>query len=163
MGLFDSLAKFGSDLVEHTQRQNSRQLREQSNAIRAITGEEPKIGIKTLREWEVSWEYIGILENLENITNSVGIYRARLNGEIVYIGRAIEYDNGGLRKRLSDYTRKSDSARTHESGQNMHQNANSLHIEIKITGTDENAANVARKLEQYFIGKDSPAWNKMYK
>lgn len=34
----------------------------------------------------------------------------------MYVGRAIELNNGGFRKRLSDYSRGSDSARNHKSG-----------------------------------------------
>jgi len=100
---------------------------------------------------------------LSNLSNSVGLYKAELGGKVVYIGRAVEYSNGGLRKRLSDYTRESDSSRKHTSGQLMNQHASQLSVDILITGSDSDAVEVAKKLEQYFIGIYSPEWNKMFK
>lgn len=165
MGFFDTLAKIGSAAVEHAQKEQARQMKDYAKSDTSSGKEEPKIGGKTIREWERSWDYLGTLSNanLSHLSSSVGLYKAKLKGKIVYIGRAVEYGNGGLRKRLSDYTRDSDSSRKHKSGQLMHQNANDLEIEVLITGSNEIAAETAKKLEQYFIGSHSPEWNKMFK
>jgi hypothetical protein len=72
----------------------------------------------------------------------------------------VEYDNGGLRKRLSDYTRESDSSRKHASGRLMHEHTGQLQMEVLITGGDTAAVEVAKKLEVYFVGLHSPEWNK---
>lgn len=77
----------------------------------------------TLSQWDSRWIYLGTLsslslENLQTYNKSIGLYKAEMNGEITYLGRAIEYNNGGFRKRLRDYVRNSDSARTHGSGKN---------------------------------------------
>jgi len=164
MGFFDTLAKVGSSMVEQAQKQQARQMKEYSKKA-AKEGTDPKFGGKTLREWEGSWEYLGTLSsvNLSHLSSSVGLYRAKLGGKVVYIGRAVEYSNGGLRKRLSDYTRDSDSARKHKSGQLMNQHSSELSIDVLITGSDSGAVSIAKKLEQYFIGSSSPEWNKMFK
>lgn len=91
---------------------------------------------------QLSWKYIGILDNIDasHLRHVVGLYKAVLNGKIVYIGRAVEYNNGGLKKRLADYTRDSDSARKHKSGQLMHQNASDLKMYFMITGSDSESS-----------------------
>ena len=165
MGFFDTLAKVGGAMVEQAQKKQTKMMKEASKQARKEGKPEPSIGGKTLREWEHKWEYLGTLSNasIGHLSNSVGLYRAKLNGKIVYLGRAIEHSNGGLRKRLSDYTRDSNSGRTHKSGQKMHKHASELSIDILITGSDSNAAGTASKLEKYFIGLYSPEWNKMLK
>lgn len=119
------------------------------------------IGDKTLEQWERSWQSIGTLcsLNLTPYNHSVGVYRARLGGQVVYIGRAVEWNNGGFRKRLSDYTRDSESARHHGSGQKMYLNRNNLQIDIIITGSDEKGAEIAKDLEMRLIIKYTPEWN----
>ncbi|MDX2322404.1 MAG: hypothetical protein QNK26_17605 [Moritella sp.] len=120
------------------------------------------IGGKSISQWEGCWKPIGILSNA-NFTpynKSVGLYRAKLGGRVVYIGRALESSNGGFRKRLSDYRRKSDSARKHGSGQKMNLHNDQLQIDILVTGGNESAADVAKKLEVLLVGKYKPEWNK---
>lgn len=99
--------------------------------------------------------------NLTQYNKNVGLYRARLGGRIVYIGKAIEWNNGGFRKRLSDYTRESSSARKHGSGQKMYAHRNELVIELLIVGGDAKAAEITPKLEALMIGKYNPEWNKV--
>lgn len=85
---------------------------------------------------EYYWEIIGKLnaiipgKNLEN----VGVYKAIINTELKYIGVEKEYNNGGLAKRLRDYTRSSNSARKSNSGILMHGNAHIIDIYIIKTG-----------------------------
>lgn len=117
---------------------------------------------KTINQWESTWQPLGILSDVElaPFNNSVGLYRAKLNGRVVYIGRAVEYSNGGFRKRLSDYRRRSDSARKHSSGQKMNAHSEQLHIDILVTGSDAAGADIAKKLEILLVGKYKPEWNK---
>lgn len=112
----------------------------------------------------LNWSYIGTLDNVANndLRHVVGLYKAVLNGKTVYIGRAVEYSNGGLKKRLADYTRQSDSARKHKSGQLMHQNASDLKMYVMVTGSDSEAANRARELETEMINRYRPEWNVQY-
>lgn len=112
----------------------------------------------------LNWIYIGTLDNVANndLRHVVGLYKAVLNGKTVYIGRAVEYSNGGLKKRLADYTRQSDSARKHKSGQLMHQNASDLKMYVMVTGSDSEAANRARELETEMINRYRPEWNVQY-
>ena len=81
----------------------------------------------------------------------------------MYIGRAVELNNGGFRKRLSDYRRDSDSARRHKSGSTIYENLDSISVDVLVVGTDQDAIEVTKKLEGPFIQKYQPPWNKMLK
>ena len=84
-----------------------------------------------------------------------------VNGNTKYVGRAIELHNGGFRKRLSDYRRQSNSARTHSSGRTINENLDRIRTYILIVGDDENAVEVTKQLEGKFIAKYRPEWNRM--
>jgi excinuclease UvrABC nuclease subunit len=115
-----------------------------------------------LKGWEPRWQSIGLLTiaNLSSINAYVGVHRAKLNGQLMYIRRAIEWNNGGFRKRLSDYIRNSDSARKHRSGSLIHKHRHELYID---TDKKAEAAAVADNLESALIEKYNPPWNKMRK
>jgi hypothetical protein len=134
-----------------------------SNLYQQASQANTRIAGRTIQEWDQQWRYAGILSsiNLTEYNKYVGLYRARLGGRIVYIGKAIEWNNGGFRKRLSDYTRESNSARKHGSGQKMYAHRNELVIELLIVGNDAKAAEVTPKLEALMVGKYNPEWNKV--
>lgn len=119
-------------------------------------------GGKTIEEWNHEWECIGPLKscNLTPYNRCVGLYRMVIGGETKYVGRAIELNNGGFRKRLSDYRRESDSARKHNSGSTIHQHIDEIQVYLLIVGNDQEAVNVTRKLEGLFIALYKPEWNR---
>ncbi|MCR5456940.1 MAG: hypothetical protein K6F14_02565 [Clostridiales bacterium] len=76
------------------------------------------------------------LEELSSFTHSIGLYIMTCRGVPVYIGRAIEFNNGGLRKRIRDYQR---GANTHSSGKWIQEHQDDLKlyiIELGHTGED---------------------------
>jgi len=165
MSFWKTLAKIGNAVIEEGRKQQSKQMRNGSRNASTGRTEVPTIGGRTLREWEREWQYAGCLDSIDlsPYSSYVGLYKAELDGKVMYVGRAIEYSNGGIRKRLSDYTRESDSARKHTSGRLMHAHAADLEIYVLLVGRDEEAAGTTRKLERYFIGKYSPEWNKVFR
>lgn len=118
-----------------------------------------------INEYERQWKCIGKLAtaNLNPYNHCVGLYKHVINGRIMYIGRAIELNNGGFRKRLSDYRRYSDSARKHKSGQIIHENLNNIITYILIVGNNQEAIIRTKQLEVEFIRKYRPPWNEDYK
>jgi hypothetical protein len=156
MSFFKGLLKFAGEVVQRTVHQAAQQAYSKSRSV--------EFGGYTLDEWDRQWQYIGVLETAElsDWNRSVGLYRARLNGEIMYVGRAVEWNNGGFRKRLSDYRRDSESGRKHGSGQKMYAHRDQLQIEILVIGEGADAADVAKKLEPLFVGKYKPEWNVMF-
>ena len=126
-----------------------------------------KLGGKTVDQWDRTERGIGVLGNLQgnlsNLSGYVGIYKAYYNGELVYIGRAVEYANGGFRKRLTDYVRESDSGRGTGSSSKMHEHRNQIRIGVIVVGDDYEAAQITKKLEVMLIGKYRPKWNVQFK
>lgn len=137
-----------------------------SNSFDQMQGEK-KYGGFTLDQWDKRWIRLGNLEdltieNLKPYNKSIGLYKATENGTVKYIGRAIEYNNGGFRKRLRDYVRPSDSGRKHQSGQRMNSNAENLVISILIVGNSVAQVETVKELEKTMIqryGNVSEIWN----
>jgi len=154
--------------AEASKRQAELDKRKQSSSQQySYSDDEPKIGGFTLDQWDKRWMRLGKLEdltieNLKPYNKSIGLYKATENGTVKYIGRAIEYNNGGFRKRLRDYVRPSDSGRKHQSGQSMNANAENLVIFILIVGNSAAQVETVKQLEKVMIqhyGSVSEIWN----
>lgn len=117
---------------------------------------------KTIAQWDQEWGYIGYLKeaDLSTYNHSVGLYRHVVGDRTMYIGKATELGNGGLRKRLSDYRRDSGSARGYQSGQTIYEHLNEIETYVLVVGNTTEAVDVTRKLEGHFISKYNPPWNK---
>lgn len=114
-------------------------------------------------EWDRKWKCIGSLKtvSLTPYNHSVGIYRHVINGKTMYIGRAIELNNGGFRKRLSDYRRPSRSARKHTSGQLIYEHLSEITTYILDAGSSPESVGATKQLERAFVRRYDPPWNKM--
>jgi len=136
-----------------------------SQGISKTQGSANRIGGKSIEEWDREWISIGMLKtaDLSPYSHYVGLYRHVINGRTMYVGRAIEWNNGGFRKRLSDYRRESNSARTHTSGRLIHEHLDEIRTYLLIVGSDAEAAEVTKQLEGRFIAKYGSPWNKMLK
>ena len=121
-------------------------------------------GGKTVSEWDCEWQYIGKLKdaNLTPYNSCVGLYRHVVNGTTKYVGRAIELNNGGFRKRLSDYRRESNSARKHASGRTIYENLDRIETYILVVGNTQEAVEITKKLEGEFVRRYNPEWNKQF-
>lgn len=119
-------------------------------------------GGKSVSEWDCEWKSIGKLKdaNLTPYNNCVGLYRHVVNGKTKYVGRAIELNNGGFRKRLSDYRRESNSARKHSSGRIIYEHLDEITTYILVVGYTQEAVEITKKLEGEFVRKYNPEWNK---
>ncbi len=92
-------------------------------------------------------------EDRAKYNNECGVYRMmdKTTGETVYVGRAVEHNNGGFRKRVADYTRESDTGRKHKSGQYIYEHKDNLMVQFKSTGTGKEGADKAKQLEKQTI------------
>jgi len=120
-----------------------------------------KKGNNSFREWNEKWKEIGYLKdaNLKPYNKDVGLYRLKLDNRVVYIGRATELNNGGIRKRLSDYRRDNDSARNYKSGRKINNNIDNIIADILVVGNTEEAISITISLEDKFIKHYNPLWN----
>ena len=119
----------------------------------------------SLSEWDRKWVCIGPLKtaNLTPYNHCVGLYRHVINGETVYVGRAIELNDGGFRKRLSDYRRESDSGRIHTSGRLINQNLSKITTYVLVVGDTKEDVETTKELEKLFVKKYNPKWNIQFK
>lgn len=111
----------------------------------------------------LAWIPLGLLTetttDFSAYSKDIGIYRAILHDRVVYIGKATELNNGGLRKRLRDYTRSSPSARNYPAGQLMHDNRNEIQIEIIVFNRSLESIPQVESLEAQLIREMKPVWN----
>jgi hypothetical protein len=110
---------------------------------------------------EREWKKIGFLDEstsyFEIYNKDMCLYKATLNNELVYIGSGVEFGNGGITKRLRDFTRKSDSARKTDAEKLMNKNQSNIEIEIfKVNGVKKD---FQIKLKKYLIKSLQPKWN----
>lgn len=119
-----------------------------------------EVGGKKVAEWEAEWSYVenGFKAEQPNLDGLLGLYRATLRGEIMYIGNSAEL-NRGLKKRLRDYSRASDSARDHFGAQKIIEHIEHVRCEIIVTGIDEDAQKNTAILKRLLILLHSPEWN----
>lgn len=107
------------------------------------------------------WINVGKLDesdcDFSDYTKKIGVYKAQLDGKIVYIGKATEIKNGGFRKRLRDYNRESNSARNYTAGLKLYDNRTQIEISIMPVATAAEAA----ALEKRLIKELKPEWNSL--
>ena len=114
-----------------------------------------------------NWVPLGALSetssDFSDYSRDIGVYRAILNGKVVYIGKATELSNGGFRKRLRDYTRTSSSARNYPAGELMNQHKYEIQIEIVIFERSLDSVSGIETLEAQLIQEFNPVWNNQNK
>ncbi len=149
-----------------TYKQKSEYLTAQTNKLNTSSNNQAKsakpLSSITVDEWDTKWRCIGPLKtaNLTPYNSCVGLYRHVIDGETKYVGRAIELNNGGFRKRLSDYRREGDSARKHTSGRTINAHLDEITTYILVVGNTQEAVAVTCKLEGEFVKRYNPEWNK---
>lgn len=115
----------------------------------------------------LNWVPLGALSettsDFSDYSRDIGVYRAIVNGKVVYIGKATELSNGGFRKRLRDYTRTSSSARNYPTGQLMHQHKDEIQIEILVYERSLDSVSGIEALEAKLIKELNPVWNNQNK
>ncbi|MEB1809566.1 MAG: hypothetical protein LPK26_20100 [Bacillaceae bacterium] len=122
----------------------------------------------TVSQWNQKWIPLGALDcltadTLRQYNKVIGLYKMVMNGEVVYVGKAIEVANGGFRKRIRDYGRTSNSGRTHGSGKKIHENSDQLKVSILIVGSTFEEIKMVEALEIAMIKHLDPIWNVQHK
>lgn len=120
-------------------------------------------------QYKSKWRRVGFLKDVDKYKpDKIGVYRAKLDERIMYIGVATEKNKGssgahywGLHKRLNDYIRPEASGREKGAGPQMYQNKNELIIETIEMDFSEDNVELAMLLERLFIYSLKPVWNKM--
>jgi len=129
-------------------------IQEVSARIRNISNQE----ISTIQE--DSWVFFGKLKDIdcENQTiDGVGIIRFTVAGEIVYLCRAIELNNGGIVKRIMELKNLKINKKTKLYSE-IAQNINFISVDVLYLGNDMQAVDVCRNVEKILIQKYNPKW-----
>ncbi|MFN3456418.1 MAG: hypothetical protein ACK4Z8_02435 [Novosphingobium sp.] len=111
--------------------------------------------------WSTRWRPLsgGLRQPHPELRLKVGLFRMLLGATPVYLGCATEFANGGLSKRLGDFTRPGHGARNHHAGVLIHEHRDQVEIELIVTGNDHAAATTAKRLKEAFLALDRPPWN----
>ena len=122
---------------------------------------ETVIGGFTIDEWDLRWVDVagGFTIPHPELRRIAGLYRANLNGETKVIGMASERRGGRLSKRLSDFSRRSASARKHRSGIYIHDNLEVLDLQVLLVGDDIEACKVTPRLKTAMTARHQPSEN----
>lgn len=123
----------------------------------ALSNEE--LGEKDIRDWDDSWITMGRVANIkeEQIPDdNVGLIQITLDGRVMYIIRAIDLLNGGIRKKYKDLfcSPTKNGAIYH----NICEYKDNINVSILVVGNDNNSINICRNLERQLISKNKPEW-----
>ena len=119
-------------------------------------GRSELVGGRNLEEWESGWRRIGLLTSAHVTApqETIGLFRLRQGGEIVYLGRS---DSANcLRRTLRALIHGGGRTGTVLDRQ-LPERASELAVEILITGSD----NFAGQLEARWLRQAPPAWNQL--
>ena len=104
------------------------------------------------------WEKIGSLsefneesEHFDELKKSVGLIKFIYKNQIIHLGKAIEFENGGIKKRIIDFKRDSNSARESCKGAFIYNHQKDIEIETLIAGNDTNAIKNIKILKNLFL------------
>lgn len=119
-----------------------------------------EVGGKALADWDQMWVPLkgGATVYHAELRGRVGLYRFKLQGQVMAIGVATEQP-GGLAKRLSDFRRDSSSARDHHMGRLINLHLHDLTAEVLITGSGSEGAALATQLTKAMVERHKPVWN----
>lgn len=119
-----------------------------------------EVGGRTVQSWEDDWSRVknGFKINTPALKMLLGVYRATLDGKIMYIGESVEI-NKGLRKRLRDYSRKSDSAIKHTGAQKILEHIDDVECDVIVVGVDEVAKYNTKELKKLLLMLHDPECN----
>lgn len=121
-----------------------------------------KFGGKTIDEWELEWRPVkgGFAIAHNELLRSVGLYRAVLNGQIVYIGRGVQTKKHGLYTRLLDFQGKLSKAGDHYAGRKIWAHQKQLKLEILDLGWGWASVKLTMKLRPRMVARHRPEWNR---
>ena len=93
--------------------------------------------------------------NFVGFTEVRGLFRARLNGETMFIGRAAA-ESGSLKSRLDAYRKRYGTGRNHFAGQMIYEHRAEIVMEIAVLDLPAFAIS---QLADALIARLQPPWN----
>lgn len=120
-----------------------------------------KIQGKTVDEWDLQWINVGSINDLiyhtAHLNNYIGLYRLRLNNEVLFIGYSVDYYRGGLRTELLESIKNNRELYIME--QNCEIDDLDITVDVLITGNSPRSVDYTKELNSLIIGKYLPRFN----
>ena len=122
---------------------------------------EKSIGCKSIREWNELWTPLsgGFKTKHPELSNSVGLARAVLNGQTMYILRGTEHLHGGIEKSLQRIRGKAQTGNSGYGAQMIRKHIHELQLEILVIGCGLTAVEPTKALKKALVKLVNPLWN----
>lgn len=117
---------------------------------------------KTLDQWDEEWKPLdgGFGKDHKDVYGYVGLYRAVENGNVKYIGNGVQYQRGGLYRRLAVLRGKEQTGNSHYGAQRIREHIDTLALEILSVGKGGLNADYAKELKPLMVKRYDPIWNR---
>jgi len=114
---------------------------------------------KTIEEWDSEWADIPawMSPDTYKLHGEVGLIRFLEDGKVVAYSLGTELE-AGLRKRLADFFRESESGRNYATGRRIYAQRHGLKVQVLTTGSDAAAQGYAHLLKSEMMRLHPPAW-----
>ena len=120
-----------------------------------------KIQGRTVDEWDLQWINVGSINDLiyhtTHLNNYIGLYRLKLNEEVLFIGYSVDYYRGGLRTQLLESIEN--SRELYNMIENTAVDDSNITIDVLITGNSARSVDCTKELNSLIIGKYLPRFN----
>ena len=119
---------------------------------------------KSLREWNDCWKPVtgGFKPKHPELRPYVGLARAVLNGQIVYIFRGTEHSKGGIEKSLQRIRGIEQTGNATSGPKAIRNQIDELELEVLLVGENKEAGEATKQLKRAMIKHLDPEWNRWH-
>jgi hypothetical protein len=116
---------------------------------------------KSVEDWDKEWVRVprGFLDLQSELRNEIGIFAAKRNGIVKYVGVAAQSNNGGLRAGLARARLKEQSGNDSYGMAQVRANLESVEAYIICTKDPDSRVQDAKDLGKAMIAYHKPEWN----
>lgn len=116
---------------------------------------------KSVEDWDKEWVRVprGFLDLQSELRSEIGIFAAKQNGIVKYVGVAAQSNNGGLRAGLARARLKEQSGNDSHGMAQVRANLESVEAYIICTKDPVSRAQDAKDLAKAMIALHKPEWN----
>lgn len=122
----------------------------------------PLFNGETLEEQDAKWQRVegGFSVTHKELHGSAGLFRAILNGEVMYIGCSAAPYGGRLYQRLRNFLGEPQTANSHYAALKIREHIDCLDLEVLITGRSWRDISGTLALRNAMVRLYQPDWNR---
>jgi len=116
---------------------------------------------KPLGQWDAEWQRLdgGFAVPHREVHGYVGVFRALLRGEVMYVGCSSAAKGGKLYQRLLNFKNQEQRSNSHYGATKIRENIAAVSLEVICLGRTSKEQFFARELKRLMIELHQPAWN----